>query len=305
MWLCQYFSTDNKFKIQSSDYDALGFEYNKFEQAQTNKFKYQKQERIDDFDLGIDMFKFRPSDYRIRRFWTIDPLSEQYAYNSPYALQENKFGLGIELEGAELKEFNDFFSGVSAALVDNSSLIPSNYRANRAVGKDPSIFKAGETLGDLLSIVQGGLEVVVGGGEAAVTTAGVVTAPAAAIGGGIAVHGGAVIGKAAGNLVSRTYNSEGSGKSGRGKNHLQPDNTAQGDHSTFRTDPQSGKTTNTATYKQNSRNPKTGFDETKRVDVTGGSHRNSKTGQEIKTPHVHEPKQKDPRPARPNELPRQ
>lgn len=120
--------------------------------------------------------------------------------------------MGIELEGAELKEFNDFISGVSAALVDNSTLIPSNYRVNRAAGKDPSYFKAGETVGDLLSIVQGGLEIVVGGGEAAVTTAGVVTAPAAAVGGAIVLHGGAVIGKATTNLTSRTYNSEGSAK---------------------------------------------------------------------------------------------
>lgn len=36
---------------------------------------------------------------------SIDPLAEKYAYNSPYAFQENKMGMGRELEGLELVEF--------------------------------------------------------------------------------------------------------------------------------------------------------------------------------------------------------
>ncbi|WP_123902435.1 hypothetical protein [Epilithonimonas hispanica] len=34
----------------------------------------------------------------------IDPLAEKYAYNSTYAFQENKMGLGRELEGLELRQ---------------------------------------------------------------------------------------------------------------------------------------------------------------------------------------------------------
>jgi hypothetical protein len=30
---------------------------------------------------------------------SIDPLAEKYAYNSTYAFQENKMGMGRELEG--------------------------------------------------------------------------------------------------------------------------------------------------------------------------------------------------------------
>ena len=33
---------------------------------------------------------------------SIDPLAEDYTYNSPYAFQENKMGMGRELEGLEL-----------------------------------------------------------------------------------------------------------------------------------------------------------------------------------------------------------
>ncbi|MFP3596102.1 hypothetical protein [Chryseobacterium sp. SIMBA_029] len=40
----------------------------------------------------------------VGRFFNIDPLAEKYQYNSTYAFQENKMGLGKELEGAELLE---------------------------------------------------------------------------------------------------------------------------------------------------------------------------------------------------------
>ena len=33
---------------------------------------------------------------------SIDPLAEKYAYNSTYVFQENKMGMGRELEGLEL-----------------------------------------------------------------------------------------------------------------------------------------------------------------------------------------------------------
>ncbi|MFN8431862.1 MAG: AHH domain-containing protein [Spirosomataceae bacterium] len=60
---------------------------------------------IFDLDLGVDFFKYRVSDPVIGRFWSPDPLSSQFPYNSVYAFQENKLGLGIELEGAELISF--------------------------------------------------------------------------------------------------------------------------------------------------------------------------------------------------------
>jgi hypothetical protein len=93
-------------KKQQSDYDVYGYEFNKDAISATNYFKYQNQERIEDFGLNIDFFKYRSSDPTIGRFWSgVDPLAEQFYYNSTYALQENKFGLGVELEGAELKGF--------------------------------------------------------------------------------------------------------------------------------------------------------------------------------------------------------
>jgi RHS repeat-associated protein len=71
------------------------------------------------------------------------------------------------------------------------------------------------------------------------------------------------------------------------RNHLRPDPNATGPHSTFRR----GRDGNIS-----------GFQETRRVDVTGRAHRNP-DGTLVRTPHVHEPGE-PVRPARPDELPR-
>jgi hypothetical protein len=95
---------------------------------------------------------------------------------------------------------------------------------------------------------------------------------------------------------------EGAKGRGRGANHLQPDSTAQGSHSTFKTDAQ-GRTTGQAEWLPNPRNP-SGFDEVKRVDITGEPHYNKVTGEHVPTPHVHEKGATGGvRPARPDEVP--
>lgn len=68
------------------------------------RFGFQGQE-MDNEIKGIGNsvnYKFRMHDPRIGRFFAVDPLAWKYAYNSPYAFQENKLGLGFELEGLEL-----------------------------------------------------------------------------------------------------------------------------------------------------------------------------------------------------------
>ena len=42
-------------------------------------------------------------DAAIGRFSSIDPLADVYVYNSTYAFQENKLGLGSEFEGKEIR----------------------------------------------------------------------------------------------------------------------------------------------------------------------------------------------------------
>ncbi len=46
-------------------------------------------------------FKYRVHDPRIGRFLSIDPLTKEYPWNSPYAFSENRVIDGIDLEGLE------------------------------------------------------------------------------------------------------------------------------------------------------------------------------------------------------------
>ena len=95
--------------ISADDYYPFGLQIaqNSYQRegATDQKYKYQGQERQFDFDLDWDMFRFRTHDPAIARFLQVDPLSDDYVYNSPYAFAENKLGLGTELEGAELNLF--------------------------------------------------------------------------------------------------------------------------------------------------------------------------------------------------------
>jgi len=86
----------------------------------------------------------------------------------------------------------------------------------------------------------------------------------------------------------------------RGDNKLKPDPNAQGPHTTFKTDPKTGKVTGYTTWQPNPRNP-SGFDPRKRVDVRPGgrAHRG------VPTPHVQGKRiPNGVRPARKNELPK-
>ncbi|WP_457322176.1 RHS repeat-associated core domain-containing protein [Stenotrophomonas sp. P5_B8] len=90
-------------------------------------------------------------------------------------------------------------------------------------------------------------------------------------------------------------------RSGRNTNKLRPDSSAEGAHSVFKRG-EDGNISNTATYEPNSNNP-SGYQEVKRVDVTGKAHTNP-DGATIATPHVKEAGQKGVRPALPEELPK-
>jgi len=70
------------------------------------RFGFQGQEKDGEINGATGTsyaFEFRMHDPRIGRFLSIDPLAIKYPYNSPYAFAENKLGLGVELEGLELK----------------------------------------------------------------------------------------------------------------------------------------------------------------------------------------------------------
>jgi RHS repeat-associated protein len=77
-----------------------------------NNCKFQGQEfEHEEFSdgSGLEMygFKYRMHDPQIGRFWQIDPLSDEYVYNSTYAFSENKVTNHIELEGLESVSLGD------------------------------------------------------------------------------------------------------------------------------------------------------------------------------------------------------
>ncbi|MCD2422442.1 hypothetical protein LQ567_06685 [Niabella pedocola] len=67
-----------------------------------NKEKtFQNQQIDEELDLNWVQFKYRNHDPQIGRFIEIDPLANDYVYNSTYAFSENKVTAHIELEGLE------------------------------------------------------------------------------------------------------------------------------------------------------------------------------------------------------------
>lgn len=90
-----------------------------------NRHQYQDQEFTEDLGLNTHEWKYRWSDPAIGRFWSIDPLAEQYSYQSPYNFSENRVIDAFELEGLEkvsihnrsfapFKTFGGGFSGDGA-----------------------------------------------------------------------------------------------------------------------------------------------------------------------------------------------
>ncbi|TRX51638.1 hypothetical protein FNH22_24055 [Fulvivirga sp. M361] len=95
---------DNVLQVtQTNDYYPFGLTFNSYQKPQdhTNRYQFQGQELQTDFDLGWSQFKWRNSDPAIGRFFNIDPIAEDYYYNSSYAFSENRLTNGVELEGLE------------------------------------------------------------------------------------------------------------------------------------------------------------------------------------------------------------
>ena len=87
--------------VRVDDYYPFGLTFNSSERSgfTSNKFRFQGQEHQE--ETGWDSFKWRNHDPAIGRFFNIDPLADDYVYNSPYAFSENHVTTHIELEGLE------------------------------------------------------------------------------------------------------------------------------------------------------------------------------------------------------------
>ena len=66
------------------------------------RFGFQNQELDNELWEGAVNYKFRMEDPRLGRFFSIDPISSTYPFNSPYAFSENRLIDCRELEGLEI-----------------------------------------------------------------------------------------------------------------------------------------------------------------------------------------------------------
>lgn len=102
-----------------------------------NKVRFQGQEfaHKEFFDgSGIEMyeFKYRMDDPQIGRFWQIDPLANDYLYNSTYAFSENKVTGHVELEGLESESINSNDPRVRAMFSTGTQNQMSEFNKNAA-----------------------------------------------------------------------------------------------------------------------------------------------------------------------------
>jgi RHS repeat-associated protein len=81
-----------------------------------HRYGFQGQEKDDEVkgEGNSVNFKYRMHDSRLGRFFSVDPLTKDYPWNSPYAFSENTLINGVDLEGLEF-EMTIFPSGSSPA----------------------------------------------------------------------------------------------------------------------------------------------------------------------------------------------
>lgn len=90
------------------------------------RFGFQGQERDDEVkgEGNSVNYKFRMHDPRVGRFFGVDPLFREYAFNSGYAFSENRLLDAIELEGLETREINQpYGEGVLMIGIYNSNYV--------------------------------------------------------------------------------------------------------------------------------------------------------------------------------------
>ncbi len=89
-----------------SDYSPFGVELDgRTVSLEGYRFGFQNQEKDDEVmgEGNSINYCYRMHDPRLGRFFSVDPLSPKYPYNSTYAFSENRLIDGVELEGLEVK----------------------------------------------------------------------------------------------------------------------------------------------------------------------------------------------------------
>lgn len=123
--------------------------YNNVINGTENNYKtFQGQEISKELGYNMLEFKYRHYDPATARFVAIDPLAMDYVYNSTYAFQENKLGMGTELEGKELLPHPWMVADAAANPngVSAHAFGVSNGLANTVTGIWDAVTNPGQTL---------------------------------------------------------------------------------------------------------------------------------------------------------------
>lgn len=80
-------------------------------------YRYGFQGQEEDPETGLVNYKYRMHDPRIGRFFAVDPLAGEYAWNSPYAFSENSTIRFVELEGLEKADPFDKFVDLTRSFI--------------------------------------------------------------------------------------------------------------------------------------------------------------------------------------------
>lgn len=78
-------------------------------------------------------FSFRMHDPRLGRFFAVDPITAEYAYNTPYSFSENRLLDAIELEGKEIllvHSIRDMGNGKAKITIITDQNAINNYSSN-------------------------------------------------------------------------------------------------------------------------------------------------------------------------------
>ncbi|WP_415326259.1 DUF6443 domain-containing protein [Chryseobacterium sp. MMS23-Vi53] len=114
--LAYYKDSNGNPKIdRTTDYYPFGLEFGGsliIAGSLTPTYTYSQQEQEKQLDTGWSSFKWRNYDPTMGRFFTADPLSEKYNYQSHYNFSENRVIDGRELEGLEWVASQDVGSKV-------------------------------------------------------------------------------------------------------------------------------------------------------------------------------------------------